>query len=125
MIALLWCLYISIDSAIGRIHWLERTFHSDFSPYIIGTAMVVFYLLMLLVSCKKLQFINSSKFVKIGMLTYPLYLIHQHIGFIIFNQLYPYINKYVLLSAVVMLMLALAYFLSDRIEPWIIKRFKK
>ncbi len=124
VITLLWCFYISIDGAIGRIHWLERTFHSDFSPYIIGTAIAVFYLLMLLVSFKKLQFINSSRFVKIGMLTYPLYLIHQHIGFIIFNQLYPYINKYVLLSAVVMLMLALAYFLSDRIEPWIVKRFK-
>jgi len=68
--------------------------------------------------------INSPKFVKIGMLTYPLYLIHQHIGFIIFNHLHPYLNKYLLLSAVIGIMLVVAYLLSDRIELWIIKRFK-
>lgn len=118
------CLYRSIDGAVGRIHWLERTFHSDISPYIIGATIVVFYLLMLLVSCKKLQAINSSGFVKIGMLTYPLYLIHQHIGFIIFNHLYLYLNKYLLLSGVIILMLALAYLLSDRIEPRIMKHFR-
>ncbi|WP_286778862.1 MULTISPECIES: acyltransferase family protein [Sphingobacterium] len=118
------CLYRSINGAVGRIHWLERTFHSDFSPYIIGAAIVVFYLLILLVSCKKLQAINSPRFVKIGMLTYPLYLVHQHIGFIIFNHLQPYLNKYLLLSAVIGLMLAIAYILSDRIEPRIMKLFK-
>lgn len=118
------CLYLSIDGAVGRIHWLERTFHSDFSVYIIGGTIVLFYLLMLLVSCKKLQLINSPKLVKIGMLTYPLYLIHQHIGFIIFNHLQPYVNKYLLVSAVIVLMLAVAYMLSDRIEPRIMKLFK-
>ncbi|HBW80721.1 MAG TPA: hypothetical protein DEF78_11555 [Sphingobacterium sp.] len=79
---------------------------------------------MLLVSCKKLQAINSPIFVKIGMLTYPLYLAHQHIGFIIFNHLYMYLNKYLLLSAVIIFMLAIAYILSDRIEPRIMKLFK-
>lgn len=115
------CLYLSIDGAIGRIHWLARTFHSDFSPAIIAAIIVLFYGIMLLVSFKKLQSINSPKFVKIGMLTYPLYLIHQHIGFIIFNNLYTYLNKYVLLAGVVLLMLAVAYILSEWIEPRIIK----
>jgi len=58
------------------------------------------------------------------MLTYPLYLIHQHIGFIIFNHLQPYVNKYLLVSAIIVLMLAVAYMLSDRIEPRIMKLFK-
>jgi len=82
-------------------------------------------MVMLLVSCKRLQRFNSPKFVKIGMLTYPLYLIHQHIGFIIFNQLHEYINKYVLVSAVTPLMLGIAYILSDWVEPRIMRFFKR
>jgi len=124
-IVLPWCLYLSIDGAIGRIHWLARTFHSDFSSYIIAATIVVFYMVMLLVSCKRLQRFNSRKFIKIGMLTYPLYLIHQHIGFIIFNQLHEYINKYVLVSAVTLLMLGIAYILSDWVEPRIMRFFKR
>lgn len=125
LILLPWCLYLSIDGAIGRIHWLARTFHSDFSPYIIGGTIVVFYMLMLLVSCKKLQCLNSPKFNKIGMLTYPLYLIHQHIGFIVFNQLHGYLNKYVLVSAVTLSMLAVAYILSEWVEPRVMRLFKR
>jgi len=124
-IVLPWCLYLSIDGAIGRIHWLARTFHSDFSSYIIAATIVVFYMVMLLVSCKRLQRFNSRKFIKIGMLTYPLYLIHQHIGFIIFNQLHDYINKYVLVSAVTLLMLGIAYILSDWVEPRMMRFFKR
>ncbi|OOG15767.1 hypothetical protein BWD42_24115 [Sphingobacterium sp. CZ-UAM] len=119
------CLYLSIDGAIGRIHWLARTFHSDFSPYIIAATIVVFYIVMLLVSCKRLQYLNSPKFVKIGMLTYPLYLIHQHIGFIIFNRFHEHVNKYVLVSAVTLLMLAVAYVLSDWVEPRMMRLFAK
>lgn len=122
-ILLAWSLFLSIDGAIGRINWLERTFHSDFSPYSISMAIISFYLLILLVACNKLQCLNSSRFVKIGMLTYPLYLIHQHIGFIIFNHAYAYLNKYLLVGTVMLLMFALAYLLSDRIEPKLMKRF--
>ncbi|MEZ0450693.1 acyltransferase [Sphingobacterium thalpophilum] len=122
---LLYCLYLSIDGAVGRIHWLERTFHSDFSPYIIGSTLVLFYALMLLVSCNRLEGLNSAKWVKVGMLTYPLYLIHQHIGFILFNHLHPYLNKYMLVTSVTLLMLAVAYFLSEWAEPRIMKRFNR
>ncbi|MDF2516816.1 MAG: hypothetical protein K0R59_2112 [Sphingobacterium sp.] len=59
------------------------------------------------------------------MLPYPLYLIHQHIGFIIFNQLQDYVNKYVLVSAVTLLMLGIAYILSDWVEPRIMRFFKR
>ena len=119
------CLYLSSDGAIGRIHWLARTFHSDFSPYIIVAVIVVFYMLMLLVSCKKLQLLNSPKLVKIGMLTYPLYLVHQHIGFILFNHWHLYLNKYVLVSIVTLLMLTVAYILSEWVEPRVMRFFKR
>ena len=77
---------------------------------------MLFYFLMLLVSCDKLNKINSSKLTKFGMLTYPLYLIHQNIGFIIFNNLENYINKYVLVVSTIILMLFISFILSDIYE---------
>jgi peptidoglycan/LPS O-acetylase OafA/YrhL len=72
---------------------------------------------MLAVSCKKLNNINYPGLTKIGILTYPLYLIHENIGFIIFNNLESYINKYVLVILTTILMIVLSYILSQFYEP--------
>ena len=51
-----------------------------------------------------------------GALTYPLYLIHQNIGFMIFNAAYPAINTHVLFWGTVLLMLGTAYAVHVLIE---------
>ena len=107
---------ISIYYAISRIEGLELHFNTVFSPFVISSFIMLFYFLMLLVSCDKLNKINSSKLTKFGMLTYPLYLIHQNIGFIIFNNLENYINKYVLVVSTIILMLFISFILSDIYE---------
>ncbi|MDR2282730.1 MAG: acyltransferase [Sphingobacterium sp.] len=119
------CLFLSIYTSIGRINWLQRTFHEEFSSYVIGGAIIGFYILMMLVALKKMQFVNNQRWVKLGMLTYPLYLLHQHIGFIIFNKLYPYMNKYVLVSLVTVCMVGLAYVISYKIEPKLLRWMRR
>jgi len=68
------------------------------------------------VSCGKLNNINSSKLTKLGLLTYPLYLIHQNIGFIIFNNLFNYVNKYALVLLTIIVMIFLSYILNNFYE---------
>jgi hypothetical protein len=50
------------------------------------------------------------------MLTYPLYLVHENTGFVIFNSLYPAVNAHVLLWATLGVMLATAYTVHVLIE---------
>ncbi|MGS0525311.1 acyltransferase family protein [Zobellia nedashkovskayae] len=107
---------ISTHHAILKSEELELYHNTTFSPFIIVGYLLLFYLLMLLVSSKKLNSINSTKLTKLGMLTYPLYLIHQNIGFIIFNNLVNYMNKYVLLISTIILMIFLSYILSNFYE---------
>lgn len=118
---LAYCLFLSVYTSVGRINWLQRTFHEEFSSYVIGGTIIGFYMLMTLVALRKMESINNSKMVKIGMLTYPLYLLHQHIGFVVFNHLYPYINKYVLVGTVTLLLIGIAYMISDKIEPSVLR----
>ncbi|MDB9783199.1 acyltransferase, partial [Winogradskyella sp.] len=105
LIILLCALSISIYYAILRIDNIEITYNTSFSPYIIGSVIIVFYVLMLLVSTNKLKRINLPKFAKLGVLTYPLYLLHQRIGYIIFNNLGVYINKYFLVISTIVFMI--------------------
>ena len=59
-----------------------------------------------------------------GGITYPLYLIHGNIGFIIFNMFYQEINKYILLVSVIGLMLVISYFIFSVLEKRVSKYFK-
>ena len=111
------CLCISIYHAIPRVDLLESKYDTSFSPYIISIIIILFYIIMLLFSTHKLNRINSPKLIKLGMLTYPLYLIHQNIGYIIFNKLASTMNKYILLTGTIIVMITISYFLSKSYEP--------
>ncbi|MFK7833394.1 MAG: acyltransferase family protein [Winogradskyella sp.] len=78
--------------------------------------ITLFFVLMFLVSSNKLSVFNKKIFLYFGVLTYPLYLIHQKIGYIIFNNFGEYINKWVLLIIVITGMLAFSYLINKFIE---------
>jgi peptidoglycan/LPS O-acetylase OafA/YrhL len=116
-------LLLSVTLLISLQHTILETvkkanhFNTEFSPIVACSIITLFYLLMLLVACNKLTRLNSSKFIKIGMLTYPLYLLHQKIGYIIFDNLGDVVNKYVLVISTTFLMVVLSYILSGFYEP--------
>jgi peptidoglycan/LPS O-acetylase OafA/YrhL len=111
------CLSISIYNAVLRIESLESAYDSLFSPYVIACILSIFYLLMVLVSTGKLRSLNSPKLLKMGLLTYPLYLLHQYVGYVLFDALEPYINKYLILGFTVGLMILLSYVISAKLDP--------
>ncbi|MEG2424556.1 acyltransferase family protein, partial [Glutamicibacter sp.] len=51
-----------------------------------------------------------------GSLTYPLYLVHQLWGWWLINQLHGFVNKYVLLAGLLVLMLGIAYLVARFVE---------
>ncbi|HWK00380.1 MAG TPA: acyltransferase [Xanthobacteraceae bacterium] len=52
-----------------------------------------------------------------GGLTYPLYLLHQHIGYIAFNRLHEYAPAWLLVLGMTLAMIALSYVIWRYIEP--------
>jgi peptidoglycan/LPS O-acetylase OafA/YrhL len=55
--------------------------------------------------------------IALGGLTYPLYLLHQHVGFIAFNWLGQYIPAEILVPATTVFMIGTALAVSRYIEP--------
>lgn len=115
-------LFVSLFQSIERIKGIESLY--NFSPLFVSGFIILFYFLMLLISCGKLRAINSPKFIKIGLLTYPLYLIHQNIGYIIFNKWGSEQNKYIIVTLTVFLMLFLSYLISEFYESRVSKYLK-
>ncbi len=118
IIPLLYCLLLSLSYAFLKVDILNDKFGGVFAKEVVFVLVLFFYVIFYLFSTKRLQFINKPLFLKLGMLTYPLYLLHQNIGYIIFNNLSDY-NPYLLLILVMGLMIYLSYLVSAKLEkPW-------
>ena len=86
------------------------------SPVVVSAVIVAIFAMMYMVSAGWLNRANSPSFLKIGVLTYPLYLIHQNTGFIIFNNLGHTVNKYLLLTVTIVFMISVSYIINRFIE---------
>lgn len=116
LISIVITLLLSIYFSNQRVIEASAFYGADFSITIVAAVIVCFYIIMLLISTRKLNRFNKQSFVKLGVLTYPLYLIHENIGFIIFNNLGTFTNKYLLVSATTITMLLAANLIHKKIE---------
>lgn len=99
----------------------ENHYQTGVAPYVVAGIVSSFFIIMFLVSTRRTGAIGGMRWTIIGALTYPLYLVHQYVGFMIFNVLYPAINPHVLFWGTVSLMLGVAYainvFIEQRYSP--------
>jgi len=106
MISLALVLFVSTTHTIPTD---EKHYHLLFNATIINSIISSFFVIMMLVSLRLTGFFARKNWILLGSLTYPLYLIHQNIGFMIFNTLYPNFSAYSLLLFTIITMLISAY----------------
>jgi peptidoglycan/LPS O-acetylase OafA/YrhL len=96
---------------------LSTGYHYPFSPYIIALNISIFYLLFLGISTKKIHIQNTKLFSILGAITYPIYLLHQEIGrvlYAIFEQ--NGFNHWVAFVLIVMLIVGVSFMLQKYYE---------
>jgi peptidoglycan/LPS O-acetylase OafA/YrhL len=113
-------LYHAVTFAAG----LEAHFGQPFSGAVVAGIVLGFYGLFLLVALGRTQWLNLPWLATLGALTYPLYLLHQRIGYVIFQH-FADANRFVVLSATIALMLALAYLVHRLVERPLAPRMKQ
>jgi len=94
MLFLSWCL--AVYEAINDLPKFEEHFNTDMSRYVVTVIITTFFLVMLLIALRRTGFFGRNRWLLAGTLTYPLYLLHQNIGFMVFNIAYPAINPHLL-----------------------------
>lgn len=114
---MLFCGYLlALYYGTQEVNEVSRFYSTHFSNTVALFWISIFYLIFVLIILNKMNWIRSDKLVKIGLLTYPLYLVHQNIGFIVFNIFGESINKYVLLIALINVMLIVAWLINKLVE---------
>jgi peptidoglycan/LPS O-acetylase OafA/YrhL len=120
---ILFSLLLSIYISASSINSSQQHFHQSFSVQII--IIVLFYLAFYLITIQK-QSLNLPKVLLLyGTATYPLYLIHQNIGYMIFNSLGNIWNKYLLLFGTVVVMILISIVIAKYLEPYLYKILRR
>ena len=107
---------LSISQSLGRTAFLENHYATEINSYVVSCIVTAFFVVMLMVSGKKMGVIGRMQWTSIGALTYPLYLLHQNIGYILFNTLYPAINQHILLLGVIVGLIGISFVVYKIIE---------
>ncbi|GAA0817901.1 acyltransferase [Colwellia asteriadis] len=101
--------------------WFNITFNST----VIFAINTLFFALFCVTALCEKNPLRQRYFYYLGVLTYPLYLVHQHIGYMVFNLLGNQENIALVVTITVILMLLVAYLIHTQIEVKIGRRLKK
>ncbi|KQV38813.1 acyltransferase [Massilia sp. Root335] len=111
------------ESAI-RVPKFEAASHTTMDLGVVLFLVSAFFVVMLVVALKKSGWFGRRNWMVVGALTYPLYLVHQAIGYVVFNHFYPGLNPHGLLWGTVVVMIAVAYAINVRVEQPVAGAFK-
>ena len=111
-VAWLIAMWTSIQSTTA----LEVHYRTVLDPVIVGLIITLFFAVVALLSLNLSGSLAKQKWLALGALTYPLYLLHQNLGYMSFNYLYGSVNEHILLWGTIFSMLGLAYLVHTHVE---------
>lgn len=119
------CLGNAVYRAMEFSDAVQNRYSTEIHNGVVVPIIVLIFVVLTLVALKLTNRFARPWFVVLGALTYPLYLIHAHIGFIIFERLGTQLNRYLLVTLTVFVMLAAAYAINRFVENPLAPRIKK
>jgi peptidoglycan/LPS O-acetylase OafA/YrhL len=95
-----------------------------FSAPVIATFLATAYATFLLIAIRPRSGGRSNPFYILGLITYPLYLLHQELGFILLRGAPASLNRSLLLVVVMSAMIGLSWAVYMGPEKWLASRLK-
>jgi peptidoglycan/LPS O-acetylase OafA/YrhL len=118
---LLGAYFLAMRSTINNANELSNHYHLFMSPIVAASLVTSFFLVFFLIIHRKLNLSRFTWLTWLGALTYPLYLIHSDIAFVVFHYAQYTWNKYLLVGIMLVTMIIVAYLIHTQVE----KRFHK
>lgn len=103
------CLLMSLQHVLSGLGGFEAYYNTHQSAWPVALILVGFHAVMWCVAMRKTGLLARKDWSSLGALTYPLYLLHQVIGYALFNHFYPGTNPHLLFWSVFAGMLAAAH----------------
>jgi peptidoglycan/LPS O-acetylase OafA/YrhL len=112
IIAFILCLLYSTNGALLK----SESIGVNFSEYIVGLIIFAFFAFFIFQNTKKAQLLKLPFSKTLGALTYPVYLIHAHFGYMFISKYAIEENKYFIYIVTISIVLSVSYFMHKVIE---------
>ncbi|MDB6030958.1 MAG: Acyltransferase [Verrucomicrobiales bacterium] len=89
-----WALALFVS--IRELPSVEIEAHTTMNSYVVAGIITILFAVMMLIASGRTGWFGRTRWMLAGVLTYPLYLLHQNIGFMVFRTAYSKINTHVL-----------------------------
>ena len=107
IVALSWSL--ALFQSINGLPRFEKHYNTNMSSFVVAGFITAFFFVMFLIASRRTGFWGRNRWMLAGALTYPLYLLHQNIGFMVFNVAYPTVNPHLLFWSTILGVIGAAY----------------
>ncbi len=115
---------LAIRAAIGKAAEMAARFHTPFDRLRVAAVITFAFAGLFLVATGRTGKLASARWVALGALTYPLYLIHQNVGYMVFNLSYPRLNPHVVMFGTLGAVLLAAYLVNTLVEKPLARPFR-
>tara|TARA_B110000211_G_C14093037_1_gene560509 strand:- start:7493 stop:8608 length:1116 start_codon:yes stop_codon:yes gene_type:complete len=117
--------YLSISFSIVSLDALSLKKQVYFSPYIVTAIISLFFIFFCFINTEKGAHLKLPYSQSIGALTYPLYLIHLHVGYLIINEFSGSTNFGTVVSFTLGFVLFVSLFMNKIVENYFSNIWKK
>jgi peptidoglycan/LPS O-acetylase OafA/YrhL len=121
MISFVLCLLYSINNASLK----SASMGVNFSEYIVGLIIIGFFTFFVYQNTEKAQLLKLPFSKMLGALTYPVYLIHAHFGYMFISKYGTEENKILIYLVTISIVLSVSYFMHKVIEGHFSKIWNK
>jgi peptidoglycan/LPS O-acetylase OafA/YrhL len=115
---------LAIYQALQSLAKFQTTYKSTLDMATVIVIITLFFVILFMVSTRKTGVLGNGSWTVLGVITYPLYLIHQNIGFMLFNWMHPQLNVHLIFWGTLMAMLFISYLIHSLFEKRIAKTVK-
>ena len=123
VLAASWALAVFQSGGIVRKVRAENAMSTLNDGIVIGI-LTLFFVVMVLIALGRTGAIARYRWPLAGAVSYPLYLLHQNIGYLVFNRFYPTINAHLLFWGMIAAVLGAAYAVHVLVERRFAARMK-
>ncbi|KHK60387.1 acyltransferase [Burkholderia sp. A9] len=93
-----------------------ENFGREIDPVAVAVVMTAFFVVMLALALRRTPILASARWAWFGAVSYPLYLIHQNVGYMLFNQVGSAVDQAVMFWGVVAAAIGAALLLHVAVE---------
>ena len=107
---------LATHQILGDVEGQGTLAGNHLSLTVVYAVLAACFSLIALVALGKLSWIRGKWTIVLGAVTYPLYLIHQAIGFTVISRLDRHLNRYILLTGLILGMIGVAWLIYRIVE---------